>query len=473
MPSEKITEKHALNQLLPGSGFFNFLPMIKILQELKELIPPLSTDEKAQLESNCINEGIRDPLVLAEYPDENAEVQTVLADGHNRYVIAQDNDLPYKTVTKEFESLNAVKLWMIDNQKGRRNLSDWVKLELAQVKRDILAAKGREKMIESKIGNSNAAKTSLSIIDKDVFQEPKHNTREEIAKDLGWSTGKVAMADKVRKHIETNQDQELRDKLRKNEVSINQAYQELKEKEREAKIAERQQLIEAKKAEPIKSNKEWFVNGDSREETKKAPNGIKLIFTDPPYGMDFQSNRRVQSPKAMKIQGDGNIADAINLFEEVMVNLVPKMQNDSAALVWCSFRDERYFADSLIKLGLEIKNSIIWVRPNHGTGDLEGSFAPKHDRLLFAVKGRPKLIPRLPDVLDGSTFLKTEHPTKKPIDLIEKVINSLTMPGDLVVDPFAGSCSVGVPCVKTGREFWGCELEKLHWVEGQKNLNNI
>jgi hypothetical protein len=62
-------------------------------------------------------------------------------------------------------------------QKGRRNLSDWVKLELAQVKREILAAKGREKY-EKTVGRP---KESLSIIDNDL-PEPKHNTRDEIAR---------------------------------------------------------------------------------------------------------------------------------------------------------------------------------------------------------------------------------------------------------------------------------------------------
>lgn len=441
--------------------------MFKIVQALKELIPPLNPDERQQLEQNCKQEGIRDPLVIAEYPDENGEVNTVLADGHNRYEIATENGLQFDTITKHFESLDAVKLWMIDNQKGRRNLSDWVKLELAQVKREILAAKGREKMVESKLGNSNASKTSLSIIDNDVFPEPKHNTREEIAKDLGWSTGKLAMADKVRKHIETNEDQELRQKLRTNEVSINQAYQELK---RQEKLEEKQKELDAKKQIEISVNIDCFINGDSRVETLNAPEGIKLIFTDPPYGMNFQSNRRTESPKAMKIDSDASIDQAMELFTAVIKNLLPKMTDDSAALIWCSFRDERYFSDILEDNGLKIKNSIIWVRPNHGTGDLEGSFAPKHDRLLFAVKGRPKLNPRLPDVLNGSEFLKSEHPTKKPIDLLQKVIESLTMPGDLIADPFAGSCSVGYSAIKAGRQFWGCELERLYWIEGQNHL---
>jgi ribosomal protein L27 len=63
----------------------------------------------------------------------------------------------------------------------------WSTGKLASVKREILAAKGREKMAQDKIGNSNASKTTLSTIDKGATT---HNTRDALAKDLGWSTGK-------------------------------------------------------------------------------------------------------------------------------------------------------------------------------------------------------------------------------------------------------------------------------------------
>jgi hypothetical protein len=147
-----------------------------ILPDLKDLIPPLASDELDQLRANCVDEGIRDPLVVAVYPDADGVECEVLADGHNRYSIAQAEGLEYHTVKKSFESLNEVKLWMIDNQKGRRNLSDWVKLELASVKREILAAKGREKKELAGIKAREKQLGVLSTIDK--TPEPTHNTRK-------------------------------------------------------------------------------------------------------------------------------------------------------------------------------------------------------------------------------------------------------------------------------------------------------
>ena len=60
----------------------------------------------------------------------------------------------------------------------------------------------------------------LSIVDK-----PLHNTRKTIANDLGWSTGKVAMADKVWKEATP----EIKEQVLANTLTINQAYQSIKD----------------------------------------------------------------------------------------------------------------------------------------------------------------------------------------------------------------------------------------------------
>ena len=53
---------------------------------------------------------------------------------------------------------------------------------------------------------------------------------------------------------------------------------------------------------------------------------------------------------------------------------------------------------------------------------------------------------------------KTGHPCQFPVGLIERLILSMTKPGGLVFDPFAGVASAGVAASIHGRRFWGCEL---------------
>lgn len=84
--------------------------------EFKALIPPLSPSEFASLEASILEEGCRDSLVV--WTEEK-----ILIDGHNRYSICVAHSIPYQTVEMSFDSRNAVKVWMLLNQLGRRNLT--------------------------------------------------------------------------------------------------------------------------------------------------------------------------------------------------------------------------------------------------------------------------------------------------------------------------------------------------------------
>ena len=66
---------------------------------------------------------------------------------------------------------------------------------------------------------------------------------------------------------------------------------------------------------------------------------------------------------------------------------------------------------------------------------------------------------------------KTEHPCQFPVGLIERLVLSLTNPGDLVFDPFSGVASAGVASAIHGRRFWGCELMEKYATIGRDRMN--
>ncbi len=103
---------------------------IVVKEDLKAYIDPLTPDEYAALERSILAEGCRDALVI--WGD-------LLIDGHNRYSICQKHGLPFSTVqARQFQTLEDVHLWMIDQHLGRRSISDFQRGVLALRKRDIL-----------------------------------------------------------------------------------------------------------------------------------------------------------------------------------------------------------------------------------------------------------------------------------------------------------------------------------------------
>jgi ParB-like chromosome segregation protein Spo0J len=89
---------------------------LTISDELKSLMPPLSPEERFQLEANILNEGCRDPLIVWKE-------EQILLDGHHRFAICERHGLTYTIQELTLPDMDAAKGWMIANQLGRRNLS--------------------------------------------------------------------------------------------------------------------------------------------------------------------------------------------------------------------------------------------------------------------------------------------------------------------------------------------------------------
>lgn len=199
-----------------------------------------------------------------------------------------------------------------------------------------------------------------------------------------------------------------------------------------------------------------LVCGDSRQTLAAAPHQVRLLLTDPPYGLNYQNNPKVTHRKPL-IANDDHQAPA--LLTEVLTLAYPKLANDAFVLVWVDWKHFSQFEQVVKTCGYTIRSVIVWDKPNGGRGDCEGAPAPKHEWCIFAVKGNPKLNFRFTDVLQGHQFLGSDHPTEKPLDLLQTLIKATTQRGDCVLDPFAGVGSVPVTAYRLGRDFWACELD--------------
>ncbi|QNB06567.1 hypothetical protein G5S34_07155 [Herbaspirillum frisingense] len=195
---------------------------IVINEELQKYIDPLTPNEYAALERSLLAEGCRDALVLWG---------EVLIDGHNRYEICRKYDLPFKTVHNDsFKSLEDVLLWMIDNQLGRRSVSDFQRGMLALRKRDIIAARTKAEATPAKSAASDDGSTAdpaTNNEDAPAGDAPWHadddagriKTREDIARAAGISSATIGQIDRIRKTAAP----ELVEAVRTGTISINAA----------------------------------------------------------------------------------------------------------------------------------------------------------------------------------------------------------------------------------------------------------
>jgi N6-adenosine-specific RNA methylase IME4/ParB-like chromosome segregation protein Spo0J len=359
---------------------------MKILQELESLIPPLSNEEFKQLERNILEEGIREPLITWN---------GILIDGHNRYRIAQEHDINYETLEKEFEDLNAVKIWMVNNQLGRRNLQDFVRGELFSIIEEILKQKGNDE--KAKAGGDK--KSLLSIIDKSDIKttEERHNTQKIIAEKLGWSTGKKAMFDIVK----TKAPEEVKEKLRTGEVSINQAYKEIKKEE---KKVERVELIQ-KQIEDI--------------EEGLLPDLVGLfdvVSVDPPWPYEGESKNLTSFDSVGRRVANPYPEMSIGQIKSIEL---PLMDN-AVVLLWTTHKFLPDAFEILKEWNLDYKATLVWNKEKIGMG---AWFRMQCEFCLVGIKGKPYW--ENTTYRDIITEPRREH-SRKP-DCFFEMIEKITM----------------------------------------------
>lgn len=118
------------------------------------------------------------------------------------------------------------------------------------------------------------------------------------------------------------------------------------------------------------------------------------------------------------------------------------------------------WVDAIRAAGLALKTPIYWDKGNHTSGDLEGDFGAQVEIFIFSHKGRHKLRGRrLSNLWRIPRDPAGDHPTPKPVALMERMVACSTDPGQRVLDPFMGSGSTGVACANLGRRFVGIEID--------------
>jgi DNA modification methylase len=426
---------------------------LNINPTFRDLIQSLSPEEYQQLEQNVLAHGIRDAIVAWN---------DTIVDGHNRYQIAQKHDLQFRLHQMEFESESHAILWIIDNQMGRRNLTDFVKLELQQKRADVLYEQGRRIKSETakeqvNRGNRHKKLEDLSIVDKTSRIEPAHNTREQIAETLNWGSGKVARGQYVIKHAP----EEVKEQLRRDEVSINEAYKSIKKqikadilqerKEREVKDAEEQ--IEVDKEFNVQQGQVWklgrhtLICGDGHNFINHK---IDAIITDPPYGIDYNPDWK---------KWDGSESDYSKIQGDTM-------QFDPRPFMNCN--TVLFFGANYFTQHLPIGGWICWdKRCKDELDDMVGSpFELAWYRSESTNKSAIMIRVLHGGVVNADSQFgnneKRYHPTQKPIVLMEEILKKITRPNDIICDPFCGSGSTVMASENTGRTCLAYEINATY-----------
>jgi site-specific DNA-methyltransferase (adenine-specific) len=194
--------------------------------------------------------------------------------------------------------------------------------------------------------------------------------------------------------------------------------------------------------------------GDSTDSDQVARlmNGEKadMVFTDPPYGYSYESNYQ---KKHKELLNDDKILD-------FLPNAYLFSNENVAFYIFCGWQTIKQWIQEVENCGVILKNIIIWKKNNWSMGDLKGAYAGQYEVILFAHKGRVNLKNgRGQDIWEFDRVPPKDHPTMKPVELIEKAVNDVTNFDNIILDLFLGSGSTMIAAHQLNRKCFGMELD--------------
>lgn len=209
-------------------------------------------------------------------------------------------------------------------------------------------------------------------------------------------------------------------------------------------------------------------------------NFVDCIITDPPFGVDNQSNMAVTEhgkANATKILNDETPEQAIEIFKSVMSTLLPKLRDNSDCYVFTShqvIKEWLVMTDEFMpQFGLKRKAILFWEKDGPGMGDLEVPWGMGMEFILFFQKGRrAKTGTRRNSVIRGPQIRpdKLIHPHEKPEWLLQLLMQQSTTKGDFLVDPFGGSGSLARAARPIERNAVCIELDPKRYVTAKEAL---
>lgn len=205
-----------------------------------------------------------------------------------------------------------------------------------------------------------------------------------------------------------------------------------------------------------------FMLGDSTQIMAGFPaQSIDFILTDPPYLVGFTDR------SGRSIANDKN-ADWVTPASREMFRV---LKRDSLAVSFYGWNRVDTFMAAWKAAGFRVVGHIVFTKPYASKSAFVGY---QHESAYVLAKGRPALpAAPLPDVLPWEYTGNRHHPTEKPVSALQPLIESFTRPGDIVLDPFAGSGSTCVAAELAGRRWIGVELMEQYHTAGLRRLNSL
>lgn len=394
---------------------------IQVNSEYEKLVPPVPLEEYKQLKNSILNNGLYLPIIVNE--------KGIVLDGHHRFRACKELGVNPKTQTKTFDDPLLEKRFVILVNLDRRHLKDFQRAELGVPLLEIESQLSKEKKISSlKRGNKSPLESN----------GPNGKATERVSKTIGLSTKTLERAKKI---IETAPE-EVKEKLRHGETSISKEYQNIVKQEKKE-----QRQSEIKKLQ-VNLPKSIQLFNNPFQDNKIKDNSVSLIFTDPPYAeKDLYLYQDLAKQAARVLRDGGSLMCYVGHF--------------------CIDRVMDYMKAE----GLRYHWPIAVIHSGPSASVFGRKILVGYKPILWFTKGKYQG-EFVKDTIKSEFQGKELHEWAQSTVESDYYIEFMTIPNEIVYDPFLGQGTFGVSAAKLKRQFIGSEVNKEHFENARRLISN-
>jgi site-specific DNA-methyltransferase (adenine-specific) len=209
---------------------------------------------------------------------------------------------------------------------------------------------------------------------------------------------------------------------------------------------------------------------------------VDAVVTDPPYCSGARTSALVRGRggmsrkakwKSSPLANDQMTVTGFIWTMRAVALLADSLLPDGASFL--SFVDWRQYPTlyaALESANYRVQTMVVWDKMDMGMGN---GFRNQHELIIHAAKGTPIVYDRgVPNVLRCKRISSSDdHPTEKPTELLGMLLDVVSEPGSIVLDPFMGSGTTGVACAKLGRRFVGIEIDPGYFEIACRRIREV
>lgn len=195
----------------------------------------------------------------------------------------------------------------------------------------------------------------------------------------------------------------------------------------------------------------------------KSNGHIDIIECDPPYGIDLNEQKAGKDSVGSTVDGYKEVASEVygSFLEKLASELYRVAGKDCWLVFWFGPTWQREVYDALTGAGWKVDEiPAIWAKPNGQTLQPELYYARCYEPFYLCRKGKPVMAERgRSNVFSFAGDRNKHHPTQRPIELIEAILETLSAGMDSVFVPFLGSGNTLRACYNRGLKCFGFDLD--------------